>query len=70
MKRQRHIRAHALAILIGLTCGVLLVVILAFNLSVRGYIRARVAAQLVCAARTPPRCGTAGCMRSGVWSPT
>ena len=46
MKRQRHIRTHVLATLIGLTCGVLLVVILAFNLSVRGYIRSRVAAQL------------------------
>ena len=46
MKRQRHIRTHVLATMIGLTCGVLLVVIAAFNLSVRGYVRARVAAQL------------------------
>ena len=44
MKRQRHIRTHVLATLIGLTCGVLLVVILVFNLSIRGYIRARAAA--------------------------
>ena len=46
MKRQRHIRTHVLGTMIGLSCGMLLVVILAFNLSVRGYIRARVAAQL------------------------
>lgn len=46
MKRQRHIRTHVLSTLIGLSCGMLLVVILAFNLSARGYIRARVAAQL------------------------
>ena len=46
MKRQRHIRTHVMATLIGLTCGVLLVVILVFNLSIHGYIRARAAAQL------------------------
>ena len=46
MSGQRHIRTHVLGTMIGLSCGMLLVVILAFNLSVRGYIRARVAAQL------------------------
>ena len=46
MKRQRHIQTHVLVTLIGLTCGILLSVILVFNLSIRGYIRSRVAAQL------------------------
>lgn len=46
MKRKLHIRTHVLGTMIVLSCGMLLVVILAFNLSVRGYIRAQVAAQL------------------------
>ncbi|MER2150804.1 MAG: HAMP domain-containing sensor histidine kinase [Candidatus Limivicinus sp.] len=46
MKKQRHIQIHILRSLVGLTCGTLLAVILVFNLSVRGYIRSRVAAQL------------------------
>lgn len=44
--RQRHIHTHILTALISLTCGILLVVILAFNLSVRSYIRSRVSVQL------------------------
>ena len=46
MKKQRHIQTHILRSLVGLTCGILLAVILVFNLSVRGYIRSRVSAQL------------------------
>ena len=46
MKRKWHIRTRILITLAGLTCGVLLVVALAFNLSIRGYIRSRVSTQL------------------------
>ena len=46
MKRQRHIRTHVLLTMITLTCGILLAVVLTFNLSIRGYIRSRVSAQL------------------------
>lgn len=46
MRRKWHIQTRVLVTLIGLTCSVLLVVGLAFNLSVRGYIRSRVEAQL------------------------
>lgn len=46
MKRKWHIRKRILFTLTGLTCALLLVVALAFNLSVRGYIRSRVSAQL------------------------
>ena len=46
MKRKWHIRRRVLVTLIGLTCAVLLVVALAFNLTMRGYIRSRVSAQL------------------------
>ena len=46
MKRKWHIRTHVLVTLVGLTCAVLLVVGLAFNLSMRGYIRSRVSSQL------------------------
>ena len=46
MRRPRHIQSHVLLTLIGLTCGVLLAVVLAFNLSVRSYMRSRVSAQL------------------------
>ncbi|MBR3561896.1 MAG: HAMP domain-containing histidine kinase [Oscillospiraceae bacterium] len=46
MNRQWHIQTRILLTLIGLTAAILLTVGLAFNLSVRGYIRSRVAAQL------------------------
>ena len=46
MKRKWHIQKRILLTLSGLTCALLLVVALAFNLSVRGYIRSRVSAQL------------------------
>lgn len=41
-----HIRRRVLVTLICLTCGILLVVALAFNLTMHGYIRSRVSAQL------------------------
>lgn len=46
MKKQRHIRTRLTFTLIGLTCTVLLAVMLAFNLAVNGYIRSRVSTQL------------------------
>ncbi|MBQ4436057.1 MAG: HAMP domain-containing histidine kinase [Clostridia bacterium] len=46
MKRKWHIRKRIFLTLTGLTCTLLLVALLAFNLSVRGYIRSRVSAQL------------------------
>ena len=46
MKRKWHIRKRVLATLICLTCAILLIVALAFNLTMRAYIRSRVAAQL------------------------
>ena len=46
MKRKRHLRTRILLTLTGLTCAVLLAVALAFNLSVRGFIRSRVSNQL------------------------
>ena len=46
MKKQQHIRTRLTFTLIGLTCGILLAVMLAFNLAVRGYIRSRVSTQL------------------------
>ena len=46
MKRKWHLRRRVLVTLIGLTCAILLAVALAFNLTMRGYIRSRVAAQL------------------------
>ncbi len=46
MKRQRHIQTHVLLTLVTLTCGILLAVVLTFNLSIHSYIRSRVAAQL------------------------
>ena len=46
MKRQWHIRTHLLVTLIGLTTAILLIVALAFNLSMYGFIRSRVSAQL------------------------
>lgn len=44
--KQRHLRTRLAFTLIGLTCAVLLAVMLAFNLAVRGYIRSRVSTQL------------------------
>ncbi len=41
-----HIRRRVLVTLIGFSCAILLIVALAFNLTMRGYIRSRVAAQL------------------------
>lgn len=46
MKKQWHIRTRALVTLISLTVSILLAVALTFNISVREYIRRRVAAQL------------------------
>ena len=46
MKRKRHIKTHLLFTLIGLTTALLLTVALAFNLSMYGYLRSRVTAQL------------------------
>ena len=46
MKKKWHIKTRLLVTLTGLTCLVLLAVALAFNLSVNGYIRSRVSAQL------------------------
>ena len=46
IKKKWHIRTRILLTLTGLICGVLLVVALAFNLSVRQYIRSRLSAQL------------------------
>lgn len=46
MKKQWHIRSRVLLTLVGLTTAILLAVGLAFNLSIQGYIRSRVSAQL------------------------
>ena len=46
MKRKWHVRTRVLLTMTGLIGAVLLVVALAFNLSIRQYIRSRVAAQL------------------------
>ncbi len=46
MKRRWHIRRRVLATLICLTCAILLMVALVFNLTMRAYIRTRVSAQL------------------------
>ncbi len=46
MKRRWHIKTHMLVTLIGLTTAILLIVALAFNLAVYGFIRSRVSAQL------------------------
>ena len=46
MKRKWHIKTHLLVTLTGLTTAVLLIVALAFNLSIYGFIRSRVSAQL------------------------
>lgn len=44
--KKRHLRTRILVTLVGLTCAMLIAVALAFNLSIRGYIRSRVSAQL------------------------
>ncbi len=46
MKKQRHIQTHVLLTLAGLSCGLLLAVVLVFNLSIQSYIRSRVSQQL------------------------
>lgn len=46
MKRKWHIKTHMLVSLISLICAVLLTIVLVFNLSVYGFIRSRVSAQL------------------------
>lgn len=46
MKRKGHIQTRLLITLVGLTCLTLAAVAAAFNLSVNGYIRARISAQL------------------------
>lgn len=46
MKRKWHIKSHMLVSLIILICAVMLIIVLAFNLSVYGYIRSRVSTQL------------------------
>ena len=46
MKKQWHIKTRLLVTMTGLTCLILVVVAIAFNLSVKGYIRARVSSQL------------------------
>ena len=46
MKQKWHIRTHMLVTLIGLTSAVLLTVALVFNISMYGFIRSRVSAQL------------------------
>ncbi|MBO4914466.1 MAG: HAMP domain-containing histidine kinase [Oscillospiraceae bacterium] len=46
MKRRWHIQTRILVTLIGLTVAILLAVGAAFNLSIRSYVRSRVAAQL------------------------
>ncbi len=46
MKRNRHIRTRLSVTMIALTCGILIAVMLAFNISVRSYIRSRVSTRL------------------------
>lgn len=46
MKKQRHIRTRLTFTLIGLTCAILLAVMLAFNIAMQSYIRSRVSTQL------------------------
>ena len=46
MKKQRPIRTRLTMTLVGLSCMTLIVVMLAFNIAVRGYIRSRVSTQL------------------------
>ena len=46
MKKQRHIRTRLLATMIGLSCAILLAVMLVFNIAVQSYIRSSVSRQL------------------------
>lgn len=46
MKKQRHIRTRLTFALMGLTCAILIAVMLAFNIAVQSYIRSRVSTQL------------------------
>ncbi len=46
MKKQIHIRTRLTFTLIGLTCAILIAVMLAFNIAVQSYIRSRVSTQL------------------------
>ena len=46
MKKQRKLRTRLTVTMTALTCGVLLVVMLAFNIAVRSYLRSRVSTQL------------------------
>ena len=46
MKKKWHIKTRLLVTMTGLTCLILVVVAIAFNLAVKGYIRARVSSQL------------------------
>ena len=46
MKRKWHIKTRIMATLMGLTCSMLLVVALVFNLSIQGFIRSRLSDQL------------------------
>ena len=52
MKRKWHIRKRVLITLIGFTCVILLTVALAFNLTMRAYIRSRVTTQLTIASES------------------
>ena len=45
MKQKWHIRTRILITLLGMTFALLLTAALAFNLSMRGYIRSRISAQ-------------------------
>ena len=51
MKHKWHIHRRIFVTLTGLSCALLLVVALAFNVAVRGYIRSRVSAQLEAVSR-------------------
>ena len=55
MKKQRHIRTRLTFTLIGLTCAILLAVMLAFNIAVQSYIRSRVSTQLGEVTQNPTR---------------
>ena len=46
MKKQRKLRTRLTVTMTALTCGVLLAVMLAFNVAVQGYLRSRVSTQL------------------------
>ena len=46
MKKQRHIRTRLTFTMIGLTCAILIAVMLTFNIAVQGYIRSKVSTHL------------------------